>query len=446
MSSNNYFDESLKYHSANPPGKIQIGFTKPCEGQEDLSLAYTPGVAAPCMQIKENPEDVWKYTNKGNTTAVISDGSAVLGLGDIGAEAGLPVMEGKSILFKKFADIDSYPICMSFESAQTEEEHIDLFVKAVTALQPSLGAINLEDVKAPRCFEVQERLQKILKIPVFHDDQYGTAIIVTAGILNAVEITGRRLENCKIVINGAGAAGIACAKTLLSFGVNNSNIYMCDSKGLIVKERTDLNKYKELFAQDKPQMDLAGAIKEADIFIGVSVKDILKKEMVQSMAKDPIIFAVANPIPEIMPADALEAGAKVVGTGRSDYSNQVNNSLGFPGLFRGVLDTRASEINNEMKMAATRALASLAKEPFDPETRERLSKAYTSPADQRTFSMEKPLNENYVIPKQFDLRVVPRVARYVAKAAMDTNVATIMIDDLDAYEKEVYQRIKGMWA
>lgn len=419
--------ESLNYHSSAPAGKIKIASSKPLDTQHDLSLAYTPGVGKPCKEIEANPEDIWKYTNRGNTVAIISDGTAVLGLGNIGPEAGLPVMEGKAILFKKFADVDAYPLCI-----RTTDPMI-----AIEALEPCLGGINLEDIKAPECFELQEKLDAKMKIPVFHDDQDGTAVIIVAGLLNALELTGRKMETAKILINGAGAAGISCARLLNSFGVSKPQIFMVDTRGLITKERTDLNQYKEEFAQDGASMPLEEAIKGIDVFIGVSAPDVLKAEMVKSMAKDPIIFAASNPVPEIMPDIAAEAGAKIVATGRSDFPNQVNNVLGFPGIFRGTLDTRSSTINSEMKIAAAKALASLAKEEPKDFVLEILQKAYRG----ESFK----LSENYIIPKPFDLRIVPRVARQVAEAAMQSGVAQVKIKDLDAYESEVFERISQNW-
>lgn len=439
-----YFNESLKYHRLKPTGKIGISITKPCDNQTDLSLAYTPGVGQPCLEIHKDQSNAWQYTNKGNTVGIITDGTAVLGLGDIGSLASLPVMEGKSILFKKFADIDSYPLCFDFESIDKDSpEYIDIFCNAILALQPSLGAINLEDIKAPQCFALMEQLEQKSKIPVFHDDQDGTAIIITAGIINALEITGKSMSNIKIVINGAGAAGISCARLLLSFGVDKKNIFICDRQGLVTSNSN--NKYKQEFAQDTNPMTLSETIVGADIFIGVSGPNLLSQDMVRTMNSNAIIFAVANPIPEIMPEDAYIAGAKIIGTGRSDYPNQVNNSLGFPGLFRATLDTRSVKINQEMKIAATVAIAEIVKEPATGEVLEILNSAYPKEAALNTFSNGFNLNPKYVIPKQFDLRVVPRVARVVAEMAMKTGVATNIINDLDLYEKEVYLRVKNNW-
>lgn len=444
MTDDAFKKEVLDYHSFPFPGKIGTSLTKPVLTQHDLSLTYTPGVGFPCLEINQQPEDVYKYTNKGNTVAVISDGTAVLGLGNIGPEAGLPVMEGKVILFKKFADIDAYPLCMRFDQNQDDNTYVEKFKQAVECLEPSLGGINLEDIKAPRCFALQTELDEKMAIPVFHDDQDGTGIIIIAGIINALKLNGKKIDEIQILINGAGAAGISCARLLLEFGVTKKQIFMCDSKGLITKN-SDVNDHKKEFAQDVESNNLAGAIKGKDVFIGVSVRNVLSKDMVRSMNKDAIVFAVANPVPEIMPEDAIEAGAFVVGSGRSDYDNQVNNSLGFPGLFRAALDTRSPTINQAMKIAASKAIASMTSEPFPEEIKKILVSAYPKDAERGLFDKEMPLDRTYVIPKQFDLRVVPRVARYVAEAAMKTGIAKIQIPDLDAYEKAVFERIKKNW-
>lgn len=443
--SKDYTKEALEYHSAEPKGKLGVALTKKCDTQHDLALAYSPGVAKPCMEIDNDESAVYEYTNKGNTVAIISDGTAVLGLGNIGPEAGLPVMEGKGVLFKKFADVDSYPLCLRLENDIDDPAYIDEICHIASALQPSLGGINLEDIKGPLCFSVLEKLTERCSIPVFHDDQDGTGIIILAGVFNALKFVGKNIEEVKFVINGAGAAGIACGRLLNSFGVDKSHIFMCDSRGLITKGR-DVNKYKEEFAQDHPDAQLDEVIVGADVFIGVSQRDILSQDMVKTMADDPIIFAVANPVPEIMPELAYEAGAVVVGTGRSDYANQVNNSLGFPGLFRAALDTRSTAINQEMKVAAIKAIASLVYEAPEGEVLDVLTKAYPEEAAKGMFSSPDNLLFDYMIPKQFDLRVVPRVARGVAEAAMQSGVATEMIDDLDAYEKEVYERVKKNWS
>ncbi len=453
-----FFIATLPYHAASPAGKIQITPSKPLNNKRDLSLAYTPGVGAVCKEIAAHPEDVWKYTNRGNTVAVISDGTAILGLGNIGPEAGLPVMEGKAVLFKKFADIDAYPLCLSFKHLESlpadrqARERMEAFVSAVRVLEPNLGGINLEDIKAPECFELSARLDAMMDIAVFHDDQYGTAIVMCAGLMNALKVVGKNFAEVKIVMNGAGAAGIACAKLLLTFGARKENIFVCDTKGLIVDGREGLNEEKKEFAQKSvtgetsspgaiPQ--LSDVIEGADVFIGVSAAGTLKPEMVSKMNKDSIIFAMANPVPEIMPDEALRAGARIVATGRSDFPNQVNNVLGYPGIFRGVLDTRASTVNLEMKMAAVQAIASLVNDPVDDFIKGLLENAY--PEEKSLFGTEYGLSERYVLPKIFDLRVVPRVARMVAEAAMKTGVARVKIEDLEKYEKSVFERVEKGW-
>ncbi len=436
--SSNINEESLKYHSSFPPGKIKIDSSKSCKDQSDLTLAYTPGVAAPCLEIAKNPEDVWKYTNRGNTVAIVTDGTAVLGLGDIGPEAGLPVMEGKAVLFKKFADIDAYPLCYKFE-----DKNLENFSSAIRSLEPCMGGINLEDIAAPFCFELQEKLDAEMGIPVFHDDQDGTAIILVGGLMNALKVVKKQIENVKIVLNGAGAAGIAVARLLVEFGAKKSQLFICDSKGLITTSRSDINQQKLEFAQHGESVQLVEVISGADVFIGVSVANCVTAEMVSSMNSDAIVFAVSNPTPEIMPELAYSAGAIIVATGRSDYPNQVNNSLGFPGIFRGALDTRAKTVNKEMKIAASKALSSLLDEPIEGVAKEILERAY--PSEKDLFSSSNPLSEKYIIPKQFDLRVVPRVARMVAASAMETGVAQVEITDLDAYEHQVFDRIVKNW-
>ena len=415
--------DALDYHSLGRRGKIEVISTKPCATQRDLSLAYTPGVAEPCLEIQANPADAYKYTAKGNLVAVVSNGTAVLGLGDIGAMAGKPVMEGKGVLFKRFADIDVFDI----ELNTHDPEEI---IRIVKALEPTFGGINLEDIKAPECFHIEEELKKIMNIPVFHDDQHGTAIISGAGLLNALEIVGKRIDQVHVVFSGAGAAGIACAKFYLKLGVKRENLMLCDTKGVIYKGRTaGMNPYKEFFAVDTNARTLADAMKGADVFAGVSVKGAVTKEMVKSMARDPIIFAMANPDPEIMPEDAFDVRKDVVmATGRSDYPNQVNNVLGFPFIFRGALDVMASAINDEMKMAASHALATLAKEDV-PDS---VIKAYGG---------EKiKFGRNYIIPKALDPRVLLWEAPAVAKAAMETGVARKPIADLDAYRDQLESR------
>lgn len=465
QTNDDFFTATLPYHSQYPAGKIQITPSKPLNNKRDLSLAYTPGVGAVCKEIAAHPEDVWKYTNRGNTVAIISDGTAILGLGNIGPEAGIPVMEGKAVLFKKFADIDAYPLCLSFKHLSDPREHMEAFVSAVRVLEPNLCGINLEDIKAPECFELSARLDEMMDIAVFHDDQYGTAIVMGAGLINALKVVGKKFENVKIVMNGAGAAGIACAKLLLNFGARRENIFVCDSKGLIVEGREGLNEQKREFAQklyvssgknvlgDTFSADasahagaipqLSNVIEGADVFIGVSVAGALKPELVKKMNKDAIIFAMANPVPEIMPDEALKAGARIVATGRSDFANQVNNVLGYPGIFRGVLDTRASTVNLEMKMAAVLAIAWLVNEPVEGFIKGLLESAYPEEVD--LFGAEYGLSDRYVLPKIFDLRVVPRVARMVAEAAMLTGVARVKIEDLEAYEKSVFERVMKNW-
>ncbi len=443
MDKNELDKASLFYHANPRPGKITVVSTKKCDTQHDLSMAYTPGVAKPCLEIKDHPEDVWKYTSRGNMVAVVSDGTAVLGLGNIGPEAGLPVMEGKCVLFKKFADIDAIPLCIGKVFNDKGRTDAKLVIETVQRLEPTFGGINLEDIGAPACFEVEQTLKKIMGIPVFHDDQHGTAIISLAGILNALKLVGKKIENCRFVVNGAGAAGIACSEFYIRAGARRENFIMCDSKGVISKKRTDLTLEKMNFAVDTKAETLADALKGADVFMGVSVANCVTKEMVKTMAEGAIIFAMANPTPEIFPQDALDAGAAVVGTGRTDFPNQVNNVLGFPGIFRGALDVRATDINEEMKLAASCALASIVMEKIPEDVYAVLAAAYPADAKAGIFDGEVPLKLSMVIPKPFDPRVVPRVARFVAEAAMRTGVAQVRIDDLEAYEKAVAARIKG---
>jgi malate dehydrogenase (oxaloacetate-decarboxylating)(NADP+) len=438
----NFDKQSLEYHAEPIPGKIALTTTKPCETQQELSMAYTPGVAKPCLEIKDNPQDVWKYTAKSNQVAVVSDGTAVLGLGNIGPEAGLPVMEGKAVLFKRFADIDAFPICINRVFKENGKTDPKLVIETTERLEPTFGGINLEDIGAPACFEIEQTLKKTMNIPVFHDDQHGTAIISLAAIINALEILDKKIEDCKFVVNGAGAAGIACSEFYITAGAKRENFIMCDSKGVIYKGREGMTPEKERFASDTKARTLAEALVGADVFLGLSVPNAVSKEMVQSMADGPIIFAMANPIPEIYPADAVEAGAAVVGTGRTDFPNQINNVLGFPGIFRGALDVRATDINEEMKLAASKALASLACEKVPADVMKVLKKAYPEDAAKGMFDGDNPMSKSYVIPKPFDPRVVPRVARYVAKAAMDSGVARVKIDSLIAYEQSVAERVK----
>jgi len=404
-------EEALEYHRKHPPGKIEIGLTKPCITQKDLSLAYTPGVAEPCREIQKNPEEVFNYTAKGNLVAVISNGTAVLGLGNIGALAGKPVMEGKGVLFKRFANIDVFDI-------ELDTTDPDEFIRTVKLLEPTFGGINLEDIKAPECFYIEEELKKQMNIPVFHDDQHGTAIISGAGLLNAVELAGKKMDEIRVVMMGAGAAGIACARFYVELGVRKENIRMFDRRGLIYKGReAGMNPYKEEFAVDEPPMSLSEALEGADAFVGVSIANILTGEMIKKMAKNPIIFAMANPDPEITYEEAKAARPDVImATGRSDYPNQVNNVLGFPFIFRGALDVRATQINESMKVAAARALANLAREPI-PFT---VIQAYGG--------QHLEFGPEYIIPKPFDPRVLLWEASAVAEAAIESGVARRKID------------------
>ena len=440
--SNDKTQAALDYHAAPAPGKVAVVPTKPCITQQDLALAYTPGVATPCLAIKDRPEDVWKYTAKGNMVAVVSDGTAVLGLGNIGPEAGIPVMEGKAVLFKRFADIDSMPLCISKVFKENGKTDPAKLIAVTECLEPCFGGINLEDIASPACFEVEQTLKNRMNIPVFHDDQHGTAIISLAAILNAVKILGKRMEDLKFVVNGAGAAGISCSELYITAGARRENFIMCDSKGVIYEGRGGLTPEKQRFAARTEKRTLAEAMEGADVFLGLSVGNCVTKDMVRSMNKGAIIFAMANPTPEIFPADAYEAGAAVVGTGRTDFPNQINNVLGFPGIFRGALDVRATDINEAMKLAAAKALTEVAEMKVDPETFRELEVAYPKDAAAGMFNGDCPLSLNYVIPKPFDPRVVPHVARKVAEAAMKCGLATTSIEDLDAYEVSVRQRIR----
>lgn len=416
-------EEALDYHSQGRRGKIEVIPTKPCLTSRDLSLAYTPGVAEPCRAIEKNDDEVYHYTAKGNLVAVISNGTAVLGLGDIGPHAGKPVMEGKGVLFKRFADIDVFDI--ELKSKDPKE-----IIRAVQMLEPTFGGINLEDIKAPECFEIEETLKATMNIPVFHDDQHGTAIISCAALINAAEVAGKLLPNLKIVVNGAGAAAISCCKLYIRAGAKRENILMFDSKGCITKDRKDLNKYKMEFATEKFHGSLADAFKDADVFVGLSVGGVVSKEMIKVMAPNPIVFAMANPDPEITYDDAVSVRDDLImATGRSDYPNQVNNVLGFPFIFRGALDVRATAINEEMKMAAVEALACLAKKKVP----EMVMNAYGG----ESFEFGK----NYIIPKPFDPRVLWHVAPAVAKAAIETGVARIKIENWIAYEEELKERL-----
>lgn len=416
--------DALDYHSQGRPGKIEVIPTKPYSTQRDLTLAYSPGVAEPCLEIEKNAEDAYKYTAKGNLVAVISNGTAVLGLGDIGALASKPVMEGKGLLFKIFADIDVFDI-------EVDTKNIDEFVNTVKNIAPTFGGINLEDIKAPECFEIERRLKEELNIPLMHDDQHGTAIISAAGLLNAVELSGKKMGEIKLVINGAGASANSCAKMYIAVGVKKENITMLDSKGVIHKKRTDLDQYKSFFASDRTDINtLDEAIKGADVFVGLSKGNILNQEMVRSMAKNCIVFALANPTPEISYEDAIASRPDIiVATGRSDHPNQVNNVLGFPFIFRGALDVRATTINEEMKLAAALAIAALAKESVP----DYVNLAYGS----------KNLNfgTDYIIPKPIDNRLISTVSSAVAKAAIDSGVAKSKITDWDAYRTHLDNRL-----
>ncbi|OGS04597.1 MAG: phosphate acetyltransferase [Elusimicrobia bacterium RIFCSPLOWO2_02_FULL_61_11] len=415
--------DALDYHSFPTPGKIEVVSTKPCFTQRDLSLAYTPGVADPCLEIEAHPEDVYKYTSKGNLVAVVSNGTAVLGLGDIGAAAGKPVMEGKGILFKRFADIDVFDLEM-------DSHNSDEIIRACQLLEPTFGGINLEDIKAPECFYIEETLKKTMKIPVFHDDQHGTAIISGAGLINALEVVGKDISKARLVVNGAGAAGFSCADHYVRLGVKRENILMCDTKGVLYKGRTEgMNKYKEKFAVDTKLRTLAEAVNGADVFIGLSVADVLTPAMLLSMAKDPIVFAMANPNPEIEYKLAVATRSDLLmASGRSDYPNQINNVLGFPFIFRGALDVRATQINDEMKLAATYALAKLAKEDVPDSVR----KAYGG--------QKLQFGRDYIIPKPFDSRVLIWEASAVAEAAMKTGVAQKPVD-IALYRLQLEKRL-----
>ena len=407
---------ALHYHEQGKPGKIEVVPTKPHSTQTDLSLAYSPGVAEPCLEIEKNPQDAYRYTAKGNLVAVISNGTAVLGLGDIGALAGKPVMEGKGLLFKIYSGIDVFDI-------EVNEKDPEKFIQAVKAIAPTFGGINLEDIKAPECFEIERRLKEELDIPVMHDDQHGTAIISSAGLLNALEVAGKKIEDVRIVVNGAGASAVSCTKLYVSLGARLENIVMLDSKGVISKDHTDLNEQKRYFATSRTDIHtLEEAIKGADVFLGLSRGNVLSKDMVRSMAPSPIVFALANPVPEISYEDAMDSRPDVLmATGRSDYPNQINNVIGFPYIFRGALDTGATAINEEMKLAAVRAIAGIAKQPV-PDV---VNEAYH--VNNLTFG------PSYFIPKPVDPRLITEVSMAVAKAAMESGVARKPIENWDAY-------------
>ncbi len=423
MSKTNHKQDALDYHSQGRPGKIQVVSTKPTNSQRDLALAYSPGVAEPCLRIAENKEDVYKYTAKGNLVAVISNGTAVLGLGDIGPEAGKPVMEGKGILFKLFADIDVFDL-------ELDTKNIDEFVAIVKALEPTFGGINLEDIKAPEGFEIERRLKEEMNIPVMHDDQHGTAIISAAALINACEIQKKKLDKIKIVVNGAGAAAISCSRLYLSMGAKRENMVMLDRSGVIRKDRDKLEGTKAEFATSRKIDTLADAVKDADVFIGLSSPDVLTAAMLKTMAKNPIVFAMANPDPEIAYEVAVKTRKDIImATGRSDYPNQVNNVLGFPYIFRGALDVRSTSINEEMKIAAVKAIAELAKKPVP----EAVNMAYNT--------KNLKFSEDYIIPKPLDFRLITAVSPAVAKAAIDSGVARKIITDWDAYKEELKLRL-----
>ena len=417
-------EEALAFHSEGKPGKVEIAPTKPLLTQRDLSLGYSPGVAVPCLEIQKDPSKAYDYTAKGNFVAVISNGTAVLGLGNLGALAGKPVMEGKAILFKRFADIDGIDI-------EVDTADVDEFVNCVKFLGPTWGGINLEDIAAPECFIIEQRLREIMDIPVFHDDQHGTAIITAAGLINAAELTGRKFSEMTVVVNGAGSAGIACLELIKKMGVKDQNAFLCDKTGVIYEGRNDksMNQWKSAHAVKTTKRSLADAMKGADVFLGLSVKGAVTKEMVKSMAKNPIIFTMANPDPEIRPEDVLSVRKDaIIATGRSDYPNQVNNVMGFPYIFRGALDVRASEINDEMKIACAEALAELAREEVPDE----VSAAYSG--------RKMEFGPEYIIPTPFDPRLITTIPLAVAKSAMKTGVARKPIKDLDAYRHELAAR------
>lgn len=422
MSTNTLHQDALDYHSQGRPGKIEVIPTKPYSNQHDLSMAYSPGVAEPCLAIKDNPDEAYKYTAKGNLVGVISNGTAVLGLGDIGPQASKPVMEGKALLFKIMADIDVFDI-------EVDATDIDSFVAAVKAIAPTFGGINLEDIKAPECFEIERRLQSELDIPVMHDDQHGTAIISSAAMINALEINGKKLEDLQIVVNGAGAAAIASVNLYLTLGANPNNIVMCDREGVISTRRAKLTDVKRTFATTRNVDTLAQALVGADMFLGLSTADILTPEMIQTMATDPIVFALANPNPEIAYQKAIDTRKDILfATGRSDYPNQVNNVLGFPYIFRGALDVRATQINDAMKIAAVHALASLTKLDVPCV----VAKAYNN--------FDLSFGRDYLIPKPLDPRLITEISIAVAQAAIESKVARINITDWDSYREQLKLR------
>ena len=416
--------EALAFHADGKPGKLEIRATKPMATQKDLSLAYSPGVAVPVLAIAKNPDLGYIYTTRANRVGVISNGTAILGLGDLGALASKPVMEGKAVLFKRFADIDAIDL-------EVDTSDVEAFIASVRYLGPTFGGINLEDIKAPDCFVIESRLRELMDIPIFHDDQHGTAIITAAGFINALELTGRKIAETKVVVNGAGAAGIACLNLLMGMGLTRSNIILCDTKGVIYQGRTEgMNRWKFPFAAETNARTLDDAMAGADVFIGLSAKDAVTQDMVKSMAKEPIIFAMANPDPEITPEDVRKVrGDAIIATGRSDYPNQINNVLGFPFIFRGALDVAATTINEEMKIAAAHALANLAREKV-PES---VASAYRG--ERMSYGKE------YIIPVPFDPRLISHVSSAVAQAAMASGVARRPIKDLNAYKQRLSARL-----
>lgn len=417
-------DEALRYHSQGRKGKIEVISTKPCDTQKELSLAYSPGVAEPCLEIAKDPKKSYEYTARGNLVGVISNGTAVLGLGDIGPEAGKPVMEGKGILFKKFADIDVFDI-------EINEKDPEKFVQIVKALEPTFGGINLEDIKGPECFYIEQKLIELMNIPVFHDDQHGTAVITTAGLINALDITGKKAKDLKIVFSGAGAAGIACAKMIMTLGISKEQIILCDSKGVVHTDRPNLEPAKAFFAQKTSLRTLEEAFVGADLFVGVSGKGLVTSAMLKSMAKNPIVFAMANPDPEITYHDAKEARSDVImATGRSDYPNQVNNVLGFPFIFRGTLDVGATKINEQMKLAAAQSLAALTREDIPEE----VCRAYGN--------AKLSYGPDYIIPKPLDPRVLLWEAPAVAEAAIKSGVAQRPYSSKEAYRQSLESKMK----
>ncbi len=419
-------EAALEYHRSGRKGKLEVLPTKPCDTAWELSLAYSPGVAEPCREIDKDEDLSYEYTNRGNLVAVASNGTAILGLGNLGALAGKPVMEGKGVLFKKFADVDAYDI-------EIDTDDPDEFIKTVKYLEPTFGGINLEDIKAPECFYIEDKLKEEMDIPVFHDDQHGTAIISGAGLLNACEITGKKMSELKMAFNGAGASAIACAEFFISLGAKRENIIMCDSRGVIYEGRNaGLNPQKERFLVETDKRTIGDALVGADVFVGLSNGGAINQEDVKNMAKNPIIFAMANPDPEILPAEAKEARSDVItATGRSDFANQVNNVLGFPFIFRGALDVRATKINDEMKVAAAYSLAALAKEPVP----DKVAEAYGN--------QKFEFGPDYIVPKPFDPRVLVWESAAVAQAAMETGVSRIKID-LDDYKKSLEDKIKDL--